>query len=404
MSLSIAEKNKLREEFHHVIDLVSEGKAFWENEENRESIIRFCIEHDIRLYNMAAARIGKAIQLLNELPQFLTLSSDTLEEEEKRLLQEKFLQWQNKFESAVRSSDKELWEIHQRDYANVAAQYRKTHSVSAETLLTLEDMATLLNQGFSSEDVLVSTPFSLTEISSEQKEVIQALITEAAEEGKTLLLPLVHDRHFFYLKKEEGTWSVEDSQPTLAEDRLTPRQQSIKDEAARFLISVGENTLGEDHSNLAFNTTSSQANDYDCGSQVINACRSIVDKDYTPKSHKGILKELLTAQLGEEEQPENLEAVIVSRKPVASLKASTAKIEQVIEATASAQSSPERAEQYKNNVSKLIAAVVEKGLFADIKNKLPLEHLDTAIANEKEKDGEFATRLQEAEFRKAGLT
>ncbi len=82
-----------------------------------------------------------------------------------------------------------------------------------------------------------------------------------------------------------------------------------------------------------------------------------------------------------------------------------AEIEKIITTTASAQLLPEKQELYKANLRELISGVISQGLFTKVTQKINLETLDFAEADKKtnESDESFATRVQEAEFRKVGL-
>jgi hypothetical protein len=83
--------------------------------------------------------------------------------------------------------------------------------------------------------------------------------------------------------------------------------------------------------------------------------------------------------------------------------------ERVIEATISTQTQKDKVEQYRENVKQLIEASSSLGLFANIKNKIDINKIDTAEAiidsekGVKESDESFAARLQEAELRRAKL-
>ncbi|QBR83419.1 hypothetical protein E3983_02980 [Legionella israelensis] len=396
MALSREEQRKLANEYMPLVEnfVAPELQAFWRDEENKKAIIQWCIDNDLRLYNLTALRISEARRLMSELQ--VVFSTEP----------EKMLAWKNEFESKLLESDTQLREMHHSAYLSVADQYQKTEAVSSNTLLTVQDMKDLFHNSNSCEEILVSEPFSLTEASVEQREAVQRLIEKGIQEDKTVFLPVTHDGHWFYLKNEkideERVWSVQDSKP-LDEHELTPRQEYMLEASIDFLETVGEEEyIGEYGGNLVFETTGEQLNPYDCGSRVVNAYRSMVDEEYQVKSHKEILVELLQTQLPVEEQPEDFEAVFVKKESISKVPVEK-KAKQVIETTVSAQACEEKRQKYRENVSELVNAVVKEGLFADIKNKLAIEMLDSAVADKDETDKDFAKRLQEAEFRKVGL-
>ncbi|KTD15853.1 hypothetical protein [Legionella israelensis] len=396
MALSREEQTRLANEYMPLVEnfVAPELQVFWRDEENKKAIIQWCIDNDLRLYNLTALKISEARRLMSELQ--VVFSTEP----------EKMLAWKNEFESKLLESDTQLREMHHSAYLSVADQYQKTEAVSNNTLLTVQDMKDLFRNSDSCEEILVSEPFSLTEASVEQREVVQRLIEKGMQEEKTVFLPVTHDGHWFYLKNEkideERVWSVQDSKP-LDEHELTPRQESMLEASIDFLETVGEEEyIGECGENLVFETTGEQLNPYDCGSRVVNAYRSMVDEEYQVKSHKEILVELLQTQLPVEEQPEDIETVFVKKEFISKVPVEK-KAKQVIETTVSAQACEEKRQKYRENVSELVNAVVKEGLFADIKNKLAIETLDSAVADKDETDEDFAKRLQEAEFRKVGL-
>ncbi|SNV04616.1 Dot/Icm T4SS effector [Legionella waltersii] len=83
--------------------------------------------------------------------------------------------------------------------------------------------------------------------------------------------------------------------------------------------------------------------------------------------------------------------------------------EQVIEATISTQTQKDKVERYRENIKQLIQASSGLGLFANVKNKIDINDIDSAEAvydsekGAKESDESFAARLQEAELRRAKL-
>lgn len=413
MSLSIGEAGILRNEYDQLIELVrEEQQAIWVTE--KENIIKFCIDNDIHLYNIATLAQINASKLLGLLIELFSLPHQLMEEHELVHLEEQKLAWKKEFEESVREADSEFVNLHQQAYLSVGHQYQQTQAVSAKTLLTLKDMQDLLSEPkFISDKVLVSEPFSLTEISSDQEGRVKALIAQDYNDEKVIFLPITHEGHWFYLLKKEGSWSVQDSQPTLIDEVdeeavFSPRQESMMEQSALLL-----EKLGVECDELGFETTGIQLNDYDCGTQVTNAYRKIVDENYAEQSHKEMIVELLDKQLPEEILlPENVEEIFVQELPLLDdlsvqelslIEDFTEQEQLVIEATTSAQASPEKIILYKQSVAELINAVVKQGLFAEVKNKIDLETIDIAEADEHESDEEFATRLQEAEFRKVGL-
>jgi hypothetical protein len=77
------------------------------------------------------------------------------------------------------------------------------------------------------------------------------------------------------------------------------------------------------------------------------------------------------------------------------------KEEQIINATVSTQIQQEKVEQYRKNIKELIDATSNHGLFAQVKNKIDINAINTAEASPDESDESFAARLQEAELRHA---
>lgn len=408
MALSLAEQGKLDEEYDDLSQLVIEQEQDqWAAK--KEAIIALCTENNIPLYNMAALNVMKASGLLSHLLN-LVAQYEELEEDKVAWTQE-FLTWKQTFDTEVKKATLTLVTLHDQAYLSIADQYQKRGEVSAQTLLTKKDMTDLLEDpDFISDDVLVSAPFSLLEISTDQEEQVRALIERAAREGKKVFLPVNHDGHWFYLLKEkedeEDVWSIQDEQPFIGdESALSTRQEEMLKHSTALL----DKLIGKDNYNeLSVYSTEDQFNDFDCGTRVINAYRTIVDSDYLEHSHADIIVELLEKQLSQEEY-EALPELLFSEDIELS-----EKVDQVIEATVATQNSEhEQFENYQTFVKNTVYDVINRqGFFANLQNRIPVQDLEKDLdidlthrsAEEIEEiDEEFAAALQEAECIKAGL-
>ncbi|STX29040.1 Uncharacterised protein [Legionella beliardensis] len=415
MSLSASQEKKLREEYDNLQEfLVPEKQATWL--EKKEDIIRFCVELEIELYNIVSLKQIVVSRLLTELVDHFSIPLNLLNaaQHEQWQEQEQALRWRQYFAKSLENEQSHLRQIHENAHLSVADQYRKTQSVAPQTLLTNQDMLDLFNvHDFDSDEIWRSEPFSLTELSKEQERQLKQLVQRSNEEQKDLFLPVNHDGHWFYLLKQEGAWSLQDSQP-FKDEQLSPRQHSMLDESQELITKLtdGEVKL------LEFKTSGNQLDDYTCGTEVINAYRQkVVGNDYE-RTHSEILRELLKIQLDEQEFQEIPMALLNDHLVDYDLEYSddvddddalaqlTKQQQQIIATTASAQIEKEQAKLYRNNLKDLVIAVTKKGLFANIENKmvdLSEPALDSAEAKDHESDKDFAKRLQEAWCRKAGL-
>ncbi|BCA95572.1 hypothetical protein TUM19329_19330 [Legionella antarctica] len=312
------------------------------------------------------------------------------------------LQWKHKFETILEQEQLNLRSIHDNAYLCVGDQYLKTGTVFSCSLLTLKDMSDLLTDpNFKSEHVLLSEPFSLTERSSTQEERIQALLDKDINDEHEIFLPINHDGHWCYLSKKGGAWSVQDSQPIFEE--LSFRQKDILEQSTVFLFKLtGQNIK------LTLETCGEQFNNYDCGTRVVNAYRKRVNEYYQTQTHKNILIEALRKQLSYNQLPESLFGDLVKHDEIYPEEVTityelTASELQIIDTTSSSQTEPEKARLYKETLTNLINTVNKNGLFAQVENRISVNSIDIAKADKGESDEDFAIRLQEAEFRKAGL-
>lgn len=408
MALSLAEQGKLDNEYDDLSQLVIEQEQDqWAAK--KEAIIALCTENDIPLYNMAALNVMKASGLLSRLLKLMAQYEKL--EEANVVWDQEFLTWKQTFDTEVKKATLALVTLHDQAYLSIADQYQKRGEVSAQTLLTIKDMTDLLEDpDFISDDVLVSAPFSLLEMSTDQEEQVKALIERAAREGKKVFLPVNHDGHWFYLLKEkegeEDVWSIQDEQPFIGDEAaLSTRQKGMLKHSTALL----DKLIGKDNYNeLLVYSTEDQFNDFDCGTRVINAYRTIVDSDYLEHSHADILVELLEKQLAQEEY-EALPELLFSEDIELS-----EKVDQVIEATVATQNSEhEQFENYQTFVKNTVYDVINRqGFFANLQNRIPVQDLEKDLdidlthrsAEEIEEiDEEFAAALQEAECIKAGL-
>lgn len=387
MSLSIAEQNHLNQEYSQLISLLPE-EMHEEWLSLKQKIVDFCIEQNLPLYNIVQLKTQDAGRLLNHLASlFFTENNDSLHQEK--------LVWRDEFNRKLVEHDRDLVEIHGQAYLNVRAQYEARGTVLSETLLSLQDLKDLLDApGFQSATTVLASPISLTEHSADQFQNLKALLSQT-ESAKNIFIPTHHQGHWFYLLQQDGEWSVCDSQPQV-NGALTQRQESIMADSHALLSLLCENEKVV----LNFSTTAKQHNDYDCGTQVVNAYRTLVDPSYIEKNHQSMLDDLLEMQL-----PEMILSMPSTDFTMEenSVRVLTEREMEIIERTISAQADPLKTELYKDTIKTLMNVVATQGLFAGIQNKISIDAIDSVQANEHETDEEFATRLQEAEFRKAGL-
>ncbi|MBA3535453.1 MAG: hypothetical protein H0T84_02405 [Tatlockia sp.] len=401
--LSSGEKEILAREYDNLSFYLNEAKhSSWLK--SKEEIIKFCVDNSIRLYNVVDLKQSLAMKFVQEL---LEISTEPLFE-----LDEIKAKWLDKVRLALAKSQ-ETFNLTGEAYISIGHQYLKTNKVSVGSLLTQIDMTDLFQvEKYKSTDVITTPPFSLTEMSINQQEQLMQELKQPENEEKVVFLPASHDGHWFYLQREEGTWSLQDSEPYRGD--LSPRQKLIMNASASFLAELHS---GLNYGELLFETSCKQTNDYDCGTQVLNAYRKTVNNDYRAKNHVQVLEEVFMLQVedGEfsaaiESKPLKPDFIVPFIKEPKSEKEfispeKAKKIEQIITTTASTQASPDREKLYKENLRELISSAVSQGLFAKVVNKIDLELLELAEADQEsnESDESFATRLQEAEFRKAGL-
>lgn len=424
MRLSDSEINHLREEYENLVQYFPD-----EREElflsKKEEIIQYCIDNDIRLYSIVELPMMETASLLQKLLSYFVNPSSV----EKNAKDEE--DWAEEFQVAIDEVNEELAQLHDEALPTLGQMYLKKGSIPVSTLLNQQDMIDLFNdEDYLTDDIVTTEPFSLTVISSEQVERIKLLINREENNGKDVFLPVSHDGHWYYISREAGTWSVQDSQPTSGHF-LTPRQESIFTETENFLTSLLDD---QDYGELVYETTGKQDKAYDCGAHVINAYRKRVDDHYEESSHREVIEEVLSLQLPElesyliegddfnedfddeffpldfEYDEDNLssEYVLDNSEPAQFLEEPMIdldldKIHQVIETTVSSQANPIQAESYKDNLQEMVDAIVSKGLFSNIKNPIDLDKINTAEAAVGESEEEFVARLQEAEFRSAGL-
>lgn len=394
MSLSPGNIRKLRAEYDALSERVNEDLELF-FKEKKEYIIQFCAANDIQLNNIIPLDIDVSRDLLGKLLGYISL----IEAGFGRSLGREIVEWKNEFKAKELDADKKLRAEHARDYASISDKLRKTGNLDLKALFTGKDVGDLLtNPDFISDDVLLSKQFSFTEMAVYQFEELKRLIAEDINDEKEIFIPVGHDRHWFYLSRRDSIWSIQDSQP-IKDGVYSDRQESIIKHSKEFLTAlVGEKNLDE----LSYVTSGKQENDYDCGTQVVNAYRKAVDEGYIEKTHEEYIDELLSIQVADDFVLAENEEELEQQRPDIEL---TKKEKQIIKATTSAQASPEKSVLYKQNIIELIEAVVNRGLFANVHNKIDVKQIDSAIADQDsaETDEEFAIRLQEAEFRKVGL-
>ncbi len=283
MSLSEGEKTILAKEYDHLSFYLSDNQHFlWSEYKNQ--IIHFCEANSIRLYNVVDLKQSLALSFVQGLLNLFSESQDKIEELKAK--------WINDIRSAL-SDSKESFKLAHETYLSVDHQYLRTHKVAHNSLLTQKDMMDLFaSLDYKTSQVVSTAPFSLTEISIEHYEKLVEELNKKDNEDKKVFLPVAHDGHWFYLLREEGTWSLQDSQPVKA--KLSPRQQLIFAESANFLEALHN---GANYGELLFKTSSKQMNNYDCGTQVINSYRKLVNSNYQPKTHEQILEEVFNEQI-----------------------------------------------------------------------------------------------------------
>ncbi|MGQ3891704.1 hypothetical protein [Legionella sp. CNM-4043-24] len=380
MALSFAEQVMLQSKYDELRELTTYPNRF---ANNKEQLIRFCIDNDILLYNLAHLHFATGQNLLNRVLHIVTgRSAEVLKD------------WRRDFSAASAQADALTRQTYARAYLSVADQHAKMGFFAEESLLTMEDMKTLLaNPGYHSEDVLTMEPFSLTERTQSQDEELGKLL--ASENVPIIFLPVNHDGHWFYLIRFENSWRVRDSQK-MQEEGLSQRQLSMMQATQKLLTDFGVTET------VTFETTGAQFNDYDCGTHVLNAWRYITSPDggFSPLTHSQALREALFHQQDKIEPALSAVEELEEESSLSSVEEMVEYHEPVLPAT------------QEKTVPSAEAAVAEytqallankHGLFSGIHNKIDINQIDQAIALHGESDEDFAHRLQEAEFRKAGL-
>jgi hypothetical protein len=283
--------------------LVEEKKPSWLT--NKGAIIKFCIANGIHLYNIGSLKESEAIVLLTELHDHFLIPLELLEKDSQQQWEDLVLLWKQKFEKALENTKANLINLHENAHLSVADQYQKTQKVLSTTLLTFKDMEDLFAYPLSANNILAfNPPFSLQEHSNEEGKSLAHWVRENASENIMLFVPINHDGHWFYLLRQEGKWYVKDSQP-LKNDSYSIRQESIVKGCNDLLKKI---TAAENFA-VIFESTGEQDNDYDCGTRVINAYRTLANPAYLEKNHKDILGELLLKQMKEAVFPENMEEI-----------------------------------------------------------------------------------------------
>lgn len=308
---------------------------------SEEQVLDYCRINDIPLYDVTSMTLSTGQNLLQRL--FLIISQKSAE-----LLDS----WRADFVAAQHQAGQQLRQMHSEAWLDVGDQFQRSGRYSRESLLTLRDMNTLLmDDRFQAADALLAAPMPLTEATQSQMDALDRLLQQARGTQTTVFIPLVHDGHWFYLLKSQEQWFVIDSQP-MAANELSMRQRNILLASDQFLQERGETP------SATFYTSNAQHNDYECGSHVVNAWRRLANPAYVSQSHAELLAEALAKQV------------------------------------------PQAMPAYQHE---LMAA--RHRLFTNINRPIDIDLIDSAEADVElgESDEEFATRLQEAEFRKAGL-
>ncbi|CDZ79209.1 hypothetical protein BN59_03527 [Legionella massiliensis] len=437
MKLSEAEIIHLHEQYENLKEYFPESRreAFLAK---RDDIIQYCVENEIRLYDIVQIQQMQAVTLLQQLLSFFLKPNSNSDE-----VNFDKMFWPLDFSEALEQVEKDVVNMHDEARPTLGQMYlRNGGSIPLSTLLQQQDMIDLFNaEDYRSDDIVTTEPFSLTEMSPEQFLRVKASLSSDENVEKDVFLAASHDGHWFYLQRKDGAWSVKDSQPLIDGDVFTPRQESIYEESQKFLAKLLDI---QDFNALGFETSAAQITNYDCGTQVLNAYRELVDDNYEAVSHRGVMEEVLEIQipgideinivggdshdfnfdfdedeplvfsqgsddfLFDEEAPllphdsgEFLFDDEVEPEPVQTI--DPIKAAEVIETTVSSQADRDKAELYRDNLHELVHAVVSKGLFAKVEKPIELDKIKSAKADFDESDEEFATRLQEAEFRNAGL-
>lgn len=370
MSLTLAAANYLRNQYYEWSELTTKKESL---EHIKEDLIQFCIDNEVELYNIGALQTSHAIKLLDKLIALFTQDSECNDEK---------LNWAQEFKNALNNSN-ELIEMHQKADISVRAQYVRTGTVLPNTLLTLNDITDLLHNA--SEKIVLFSPISLAEHSTDKTHALYQWIH--ANQESPLFIPIVHDGHWLYLLRNESLWSIQDSQPI--QNTLSTRQDAIK--------KACQDLLGQE---LPYKTTGAQTNDFDCGSRVVNAYRAMSNPDYVEQNHQDILYEALTIQ--------SIDEIIPCKETLFPQKVSEVSIvlsekeKQIITATLSSQAIQDKVARYNQHLEELLI-VSKQGFFTGVQNKIAMADMASAEAQCNETDKEFATRLQEAELRFAGL-
>ena len=276
--LSEPEKTQIRTDFEKVVDDCCETVNIAELCKGMKGeIISFCIDHNIRFYNLPSLKYNTRADLLIRLFNFINTKG-----------LQGLGKWKDDFAVFQASESIGLKEQHHKADKTVKAQHERTGEVRPDTLLTLQDMADLFRAQHQSNDILTTQPFSYSDGTACGR--VAALVTDKEKE---IFLPIVDDGHWFSLQRIGGVWFLQDSQPTASASALTPRQVKILRNSQNFLAEVYQ---GNSYGELTFQTSADQFNDYDCGSRVVNNYRAKVDINHVPKTHEQILQEAFTLQ------------------------------------------------------------------------------------------------------------
>lgn len=298
----------------------------------REPIVKYCLVKDIPLYNLSAVNYATGQKLLKELIDIFSVRAFQYTEMRLR-------KWEAEFKRAIELNDLAVRNSRQEIYSSVRDQQQKTNGVTSDTLLCEKDLDSLLGvEDFSSTKILKSKSFELPDFSTEETDLssvvlkndasavkqlkrgddflakrlpdsVEKSLTDLIAQEKDIFLPIAHKGHWVSLVREDGDWTVYDSQP-YNERKPLDRQVFIRTNCALLLAAYVDNFKG-----LAYKSTNKQSAFFDCGTHVVNDWRKRVRKDYDEKTHEEMLKEAGDIQ--------GVEVKIVPPRPVNATTSST---------------------------------------------------------------------------------
>ncbi|QGP55814.1 hypothetical protein PsalMR5_03279 [Piscirickettsia salmonis] len=282
MSLSLEQKNRIRRALSFSSDeqtaegvepagsLLALGVRVFFSEDEIEGIVNYCGERGIELYNLAVGRLIVQQELFLSFLNIVEGKPSDIDIEE----------WKQRFDELLVENQVNSRELH-RWGADISGTMRDGRILNPTACFTEQDMARLA-PGACIIDLAAWTASIVEQLTGRIQAGVDAFIA-ACDEG-----------HWFSVRKAGNQWVIEDSFAFLAAEgqELTSIQERIKAQSLRLIQTVDP---GYPLERVEFTATGKQSkeNGYECGTHVVNRCRSLLDEGYQEKSHQELVLELV---------------------------------------------------------------------------------------------------------------